>query len=975
MKNRCSNWRTRLRGLLSAGWGMGLILQGPLFAAAWADQAGQPAFESDILPILRAKCVECHGESSPQAGLDLRTLGSTLRGSTSGPVVSIGSAEESLLIQKVVSQAMPPGPEKLNRREMELLRLWIDQGAPDARQRSSAVTEQDVLPIFQMRCAVCHGKRKQEGGLDLRTLAGRLKGGRSGPALVPGDPQASLLFRRITAGEMPPPELLYKYRVRPPSNEEVATLRRWILAEAPPGNGGHPQQDRLVLKAEDLQFWAFQPPRRPEVPAVRQAGLVRNPIDSFLLEKLESRQLGYSPGADRLVLLRRAYLDLIGMPPTASEVEAYLNDQRSNAYEQMIERLLASPHYGERWAQHWLDVAGYSDSEGIKFADLYRSHAWRYRDYVIRSLNQDKPYNQFLTEQLAGDELVDPKAEITPALVESLAATGFLRLVSDPTNSPSNASLGEKMDVIHDEIKVLSSSVLGLTMGCARCHDHKYDPISQRDYYRFSAILQSAYDPYDWLDPTQRFLKVALEDEKKAAARFNAPIKKQIDVLERSLEAKAEPIRQQILEKRLAALPRTIQEDLRTLRTTPREKYDPVQKYLASRFKDSLEVSNAQIALENSEFKEALQKYETSLTALKRKLRAEPAVRALYDMGGEPSAAYLLQRGEANAVAQRVYPGVPTVLRAGLPPFKPVPPRPDTSGNRLALARWLAHANHPLTARVMVNRIWMHHFGRGLVATPSNFGRTGAPPSHPELLDWLATELVSGGWNLKAMHRLMMTSTAYRQSSRSTPENRKDPENRLWSRMPLQRMDAEVLFDSMLRVTGRLNPERFGPADEVEKLPSGEVIAKEGKQGWRRSIYIQKRRLMPVTFFDLFDAPRMAPNCTERRYSTVAPQALQLMNGHVTRKLARYFAGRLIDAFPQDPGRQVEQLYLAALTRPPTAQERDTALNSISDLAEEWKSHLVAENSEAPRKLSAQWSALASVCHAVLSSAEFLYID
>ena len=974
MNHRQSNRRTPLRGLLSSLWVTGLISPGLLLATAVTAPPGAPVFESDILPILRARCIECHGESAPQAGLDLRTPGSMLHGGRSGPVFSLGSAEDSLLVRKVVSQAMPPGPDKLSRKEMDLLRLWIEQGARSARQQAT-VTEQDVLPIFQMRCAVCHGKRKQEGGLDLRSLAGRLKGGRSGPALVPGDPESSLLFHRITAGEMPPPELLYKYRVRPPSNEEVETLRRWIAAGALAGDSGRAEQAPELLKEEDRQFWSFQPPQRPEVPSVRQAKLVRNPIDSFLLKKLESRKLGFSPPADGLVLLRRAYLDLIGMPPTAAEVEAYLKDRRADAYEHMIERLLASPHYGERWAQHWLDVAGYSDTEGIKFADLYRSHAWRYRDFVIRSLNRDKPYNRFLTEQLAGDELVDPGGEITPEVVESLSATGFLRLVSDPTNSPSNASLAEKMDVIHDEIKVLSSSVLGLTLGCARCHDHKYDPISQQDYYRFSAILQTAYDPYDWVDPTRRFLDIALREDKEAVARFNAPVRKQIEELDRSLEAKAAPLRREILERRLAELPQAIQEDLRALRGVPKEKYSPVQKYLARRFKNALEVSNAQIALESSTFKEALEKHEASLKELKAKLRPEPAVRALYDMGGEPSAAYLLRRGEANAVADRVYPGVPAVLRAGLPPFSPVPPRSETSGNRLALARWLTHPHHPLTARVIVNRIWMHHFGRGLVATPSNFGRTGARPSHPELLDWLATEMVSRGWSLKAMHRLMMTSTAYRQSSRATPENRKDPDNRLWSRMRLRRMDAEVLFDAMLRVTGRLNPERFGPASEVEKLPSGEVVPKEGRQGWRRSIYIQKRRLTPVTLFDLFDSPRMAPNCTERRYSTVAPQALQLLNGHMARRLARYFAGRLIDAFPGDPGRQVDQLYLTALARQPTARERDDALASLSELAREWESHLAAENSEAPRKLSAQWSALASMCHAVLSSAEFLYID
>ena len=456
------------------------------------------------------------------------------------------------------------------------------------------------------------------------------------------------------------------------------------------------------------------------------------------------------------------------MPPTASQARAYLKDEEPDAYERVIDRLLASPHYGERWAQHWLDVAGYADTEGIKHADHFRPHAWRYRDYVIRSLNQGKPYDRFLTEQLAGDELVDYKNEVTPTVMNFLAATGFLRQVSDPTDSPSNASLAEKMDVVHDEIKVLSSSVMGLTLGCARCHDHKYDPLSQQDYYRLSAILQSAYDPYDWLDPTQRYLKVAPEEEKQEVSRFNAPIQAEIDLLEKSFEARAAPLRQKLQEEHLSALPKAIEKDLLQLLTVPEQERSPTQKYLFHRFKDTLEISNEQVAAEDAEFKTQLEKYAAGLAELKNKLKKEPAVRALFDMGGEPSPVYLLEGGEAGSIGDRVYPGVPAVLRQGLPPFRPASPPDggDTTGNRLALARWLTHADHPLTARVMVNRIWMHHFGQGIVATPADFGRSGSPPTHPELLDWLANEFVRSGWSIKAMHRLMMTSRAYRQSSR-----------------------------------------------------------------------------------------------------------------------------------------------------------------------------------------------------------------
>jgi len=423
-----------------------------------------------------------------------------------------------LLVEKIVSKAMPPAGDKLTESQIAAIRSWIDTA-----MGQTAVTENDVLPIFQMRCAGCHGKRKQEGGLDLRSLSARLKGGKSGPALVPGDPEHSLLLQKITSGQMPPPKMLFEAFVRPPTSEEVETIRKWIAGGALPAPKEAAQIEDKLVTDKDREFWSFQPPKRPSAPKVRHADLVRNPIDAFLLEKLEAKGLSYSSRADRLTLLRRAYLDLTGLPPSPADVQAFVKDQRTDAYERLIDRLLDSPHYGERWAKFWLDAAGYSDSEGIIDEDLVRPNAWRYRDYVIRSFNADQPYDQFLTEQIAGDELADYKnaKQITPDLLQNLVATGFLRMVPDGTYSPANGSISERMNVIADEIGVLSSTVLGLTVGCARCHNHKYDPLPQRDYYRLSAILQTAYDPYDWVVPTERKLDVALESERKEVAAFN----------------------------------------------------------------------------------------------------------------------------------------------------------------------------------------------------------------------------------------------------------------------------------------------------------------------------------------------------------------------------------------------------------------------------------------------------------------------
>ncbi len=417
------------------------------FVLKGADSSSKLTFEADVSPILTKRCVVCHGDSGPQADLNLTTVSGLLDGGKTGPAVAAGSAEHSLLIAKVVSGAMPPVGDKLTADEVATLRAWIDQGAQTTHRAGlPALTEKDVVPIFQMRCATCHGKRRREGDLDLRTLASRLKGGRSGPAIVPGSPDESLAFQRITAGEMPPPDMLFENQVRPPSSEEVEVLRRWIAGGARADEPRAPAPPAEISE-DDRQFPAFRPPLRPTPPVVKGADRVRNPVDQFLLAKLEEKGLSYSSPAERLTLLRRVYLDLIGMPPTPAEAEAFLADDREDAYERLIDRLLASRHYGEKWAQVWLDLAGYSDSEGIIDEDRVRPHAWRYRDYVIRAFNSDKPYDRFFTEQLAGDELIPAgrRKDVTPEMVDTLAATGFLRMTPDGTYSPANGSLAERM--------------------------------------------------------------------------------------------------------------------------------------------------------------------------------------------------------------------------------------------------------------------------------------------------------------------------------------------------------------------------------------------------------------------------------------------------------------------------------------------------------------------------------------------------
>lgn len=938
------------------------------------------AFISSVKPVLDARCVKCHTGTSAQAGLDLSSAAKLLSGGRSGPAIVPGDSSRSLLIEKIVSKSMPPGGPALTETEVQVLRAWIDRGTETASTSSTAhtprVTERDVLSIFQMRCVVCHGKRKQEGGLDLRTMASRMKGGKSGPALIPGKPDESLIVKRVAAGEMPPPKLLFSNSVRPASEADLQTLRQWITAGAPPDPpvSDSARTDSLV-KDKDREFWSFQPPKRPAVTAMKGAA---NPIDAFLLEKLQAKNLSFSPEADRLTLLRRLSIAVLGLPPTPTEVDAFLKDTRPGAWERQVDRVLSSPHYGERWGRYWLDNVGYSDSEGKVDADDIRPHAWRYRDYVIRSLNADKPYDRFLAEQIAGDEMVDYKnaKEMTPEILEKLVATGFWRMAADGTYSPAQSFLPERINVIADELEILGSAVMGLSINCARCHNHKYDPLPQRDYYRLSAVLQTAYDPYDWVIPTKRHLDLGLEGEKKQVAEHNAPTEAEISKIEGELKEREKGFREKLIDERLQSVPEGVRDDLRKAAKTPESERNELQKYLAEKFASTLTVKTAEISARFPEYKAAAAATQQKLAPLREKLREKPQVRALYEMGGEPSGSYLLRRGDALTPAEPVEPGVPSVLSTGLKPYMIVPGAGGSSGRRLALANWITQPNHPLTARVIVNRMWMQYFGRGIVPSVANFGRAGVQPTHPELLDWLATELVAKRWSLKSIHRLILTSNAWRQTSQvSAAALERDASNTLISRMPLQRLDADALHDSILAVTGSLDATLYGRPAPIQVKPEGEVVPKGSDTGWRRAIYVLQRRRSPVTMLEVFDTPPMSPNCVERPKSTVPTQALQLMNGVETLDHARYLAGRLIDAEGNALPRLIETVYRRVYARPATTEEVATGVTAIQGFKEQWRRQLAAKRESAPIGATAEWMALGDFIHVMLNSAEFSYVD
>ncbi len=944
-------------------------------------------FAADVLPIFQAHCTRCHGDKTRKAGLDLSSQKGAMQGSESGPVIAPGRVDESLLWKMLREGKMPPGKNAhLNDIQTATIRRWIERlpASPATSASVASLDQHDVIPILLRHCTTCHNHQRREGGLDLRTRASMLEGGKSGPALIPGEPDKSLVLQTILAGRMPPLGV-FDSGVTRPTDPDVDKLKQWIAQGAPESDvlpdvaGTGP--DTLVSD-QDRQFWAFQPPRRVEAPFIQCQQRVRNPIDAFLLHKLEAKGLTLSDEADRLTLIRRAYFDLTGLPPAPDEVREFVSDPDPHAYEKLIDRLLASPRYGERWGRYWLDLAGYADTES---RDEDRNHAWLYRDYVIRAFNADKPYDRFLLEQIAGDELIDAAQSpaATGELMDNLVATGFLRMTPDPTSQGESGLIQDRVSVISDELQVFSSAVLGLTIQCAQCHDHKLEPIPQRDYYRLRAVFKGALDEYDWMVPNDgvkdkpaRLLPYAepprnaaatAEQQRSSQAR-NSELSAQIDRLQTALAEQAKPLEKEIIESRLAMQPEELRDELRQMLATPPEKRNERLKALAEKYEFYVNIDrfDRDNLLKDTypEYLQAAEQTEKKILWLRSRLIPQPKVRALWDRGN-PSPTYVYKRGDFQNPGRLVGPGVPSVLTDGKTPFVVTRPWPraEKTGARLALARWLVRPENPLTARVWVNRIWQHHFGSGIVATAENLGRSGAPPTHPELLDWLAIQLVECGWSTKAIHRLVMTSSAYRQSSRVTAEAEKlDPGNSLLSRMPLARVDAESLRDSILLIAGRLDETPYGPPELLYMRRDGMVMTPDFAAAERRSIYLQQRRATVHTMLDLFDYPQMGPNCSQRGSTSVATQALFLLNNSLIRTMADAFAERVSGEAGDDFEGRVERVYWLALSRPPTTEERNIISGELRAVYE----------SASPQRRK---ELFARLCHAVINSSAFVYVE
>jgi Protein of unknown function (DUF1553)/Protein of unknown function (DUF1549)/Planctomycete cytochrome C len=831
--------------------------------------------------------------------------------------------------------------------------------APHAQEPSSF--EKDIKPIFESSCWTCHNASTHLAQLDLSTRDSALKGGEHGPVLVPGRADDSKLYRLVAGLEKPAMPL----DGRTLTPQQVAAIKAWIddgahwgaTADAP-GSPAKPTTaaaslENAPLPAGARDYWAFKLPVQAPVPM--GPAQLKNPIDRFLEKTRQEKGLKAAPRADKLTLLRRAYLDLIGLPPTPEQTAEFLADNAAGAWERLIDKLLASPHYGERWGRHWLDLARYADTDGYE-NDHDRPNMWRYRDYVIRSLNADKPYNVFLTEQIAGDEMDN-------RTTDSYTGTAFLRL-GPRVDVREGDNPQYRFDYLDDMIATIGKGTLGLTLQCARCHNHKFDPILQRDYYAMQASLfgyvETPYPlaPKDQVDAYDK--KVAEISAKQAPLRaeirkIEAPYRERLraEAIKRDFplnvqQAVAKPESERTEGEKLLA-----DQVLRSAVITIKVDEAMTPEDLARRKALEAEINKLDEArpkplpaadiVTDGDYRFNSERVTEGTVAARERAALLTQLKGSYLHTGpgryEPPPSYFLIRGDWQAKGNETKPGFVTVATYGSPPTEI--PRPDghTSGRRLALAQWLTSRENPLPGRVMVNRIWAHHFGRGIVGTLENFGKMGDPPTHPELLDWLAVEFMNRGWSIKQMHRLMMTSEAYQMASRynDAASAAKDPNDDYLWRFRIQRLDAEIVRDSIMAAAGTIDLTMGGPPvfphiqDELLKAVSFSRIhgiynnQPDGPPVWRRSIYVYYKRNLPFPMLQVFDLPDLNMSYGARNVSTVPTQALTLMNNEFVARQAQLLADRVKTMAGGDTAKQIDTAYRLALTRPPTSKEMTIA--------------------------------------------------
>ena len=732
----------------------------------------------------------------------------------------------------------------------------------------------------------------------------------------------------------------------------------------------------LPFTEEEQAFWAFQPIRRPAVPPVADQLKTANPIDAFFVRELNKQGLEFSEPATRRQVLRRAKFDLLGLPPAPDEIERFVNNDSPQAYERMIDRLLASPHYGEKWGRQWLDLVRYAETAGFN-ADPFRPLAYKYRDYVIRAFNKDTPYDRFIQEQIAGDELF-------PNSTEALIATGFNRMWPDESNA-SNVELA-RQDALNDLTANVGAAFLGLSIGCAQCHDHKFDPILQEDFYQlqsfFAGVVLQDRVPIgtaDQLADYQRKRAIWLQQ--------SATVRDELHNIEQTARIEASLI------KRLK-FPKIVLDAI----DTASEKRTALQHQLAFWSVRQIEVNEKQLTSKLSEQQKKRRAELKQQLAELQKRRPKPPrfleAMATVAVASGPPKTHLLNGGSYNKPLHELQPGYLKIIAGVNNLARIVPPREGTVGRRAILAKWLTDSKNPLTARVMANRIWQGHFGRGLVGNANDLGVQTAPPRHPELLDWLASEFIARGWSIKAMHRLIMTSNAYRQSTFRVPADgdlpkaaKIDPANELYWHYPRRRLSAESIRDAMLTIAGKLNPKMFGLGVKPQlppKFSSREKweVSKQESERNRRSVYIHAKRNLPYPLLKVFDFPDMHESCAKRAQTTVAPQALMILNSDLVLQFAEALAVRLLrESRNKDLVRLIQQAYVATIARMPDEQELTMATEFITQqqqlLAAQKKDGIDVKTLSGLPESTDPIKAMAIVdfCHVLLNANEFVYIE
>lgn len=722
------------------------------------------------------------------------------------------------------------------------------------------------------------------------------------------------------------------------------------------------------------EHWAFRPLNRPSVPDVRRIERAHTALDRFIEAELERNGLTLGSEADRATLIRRVCFDLTGLPPTLAELTAYLSDRRPDAYERLIERCLASPHYGERWGKYWLDAAGYADSNGYFNADSDRPLAYHYRDYVIRSFNTDKPYDRFVFEQLAGDELIGykPGSEVSTEMIDPLTATHFLRNAPDGTGESDGNPDEQRLDrftVLEGNLQNVMSCLLGITIQCARCHSHKFEPIAQQEYYRLQAIFFPAYCPERWVKPKDRDVIVASRAQREEHHRRQEQIDRQVKAWRADLIAQADPLRERLLRERLQHLDPARRDAVLAAARVPQEKRSKEQQGLTRQNAELLKIDDGEVRKRFPEYAEREQRTRQAIAA-REKERPPPLEKlaVLVETDANPPVHHLLRRGVHSAPGREVQPGVPAALCTSSNVYRLEPRQPGriSTGRRSAFARWVTSPQNPLFARVFVNRVWQHHFGTGIVTTPDNLGQSGGKPTHPHLLDYLASEFIRSGWSIKSLHRSILRSAVYRQSGELRADAfQTDPDNRLLWRFPPRRLDAEALRDAMLAVSGELDARAGGPYVPATRQADGGIVVDERHpDAHRRAVYLRQRRSEVVTFLALFDAPAMTTTCGVRPVSTVPLQSLALLNADFTRQRANAFARRLESEAGAVQEKRILLAFQLSFGRPPDAEEYAAAERFLAAQKEQ-----MAHEKDVERRL---WS---DFCQMLLASNSFLYVD